>query len=129
MKTILVDAVDAFIVENEDGSYGVDEQMREMLDGYDNPKVVVTNANKEERVEFGMDTIPDGYELYSLDHSPEKTDPEYFKRLLKEKDLGVNDVVYFEHNLDAVKSAKSLGIASFHYQRDLGALKVFLDSE
>jgi len=41
-----------------------------------------------------------------------------------------DDVVYFEHNADAVKSAESVGITAYNYdkdKKDLEALKKFLD--
>jgi len=44
--------------------------------------------------------------------------------------LSVEDVVYFEHNEDAVKSAQSAGIKTYHYdkdKKDLKSLKKFLD--
>jgi hypothetical protein len=50
--------------------------------------------------------------------------------MLVHYNLDVNDVIYFEHSIDAVKSAESVGITSYFYDataKDLGALKVFLD--
>ena len=44
--------------------------------------------------------------------------------------LTKDDVVYFEHNPEAVKSAQSVGITTHYYdpdKKDLGALKIFLD--
>ncbi len=43
--------------------------------------------------------------------------------------LSKDDVIYFEHNENAVKSAKTVGIKSYHYdheEKDLVALKKFL---
>jgi hypothetical protein len=45
--------------------------------------------------------------------------------------LNVEDVIYFEHNTDAVKSAQSVGIKTYYFdkdKRDLSALKDFLIS-
>ena len=45
--------------------------------------------------------------------------------------LAPEDVIYFEHNLEAVESAKSRGIKTFHYdkeKKDLESLKVFIKS-
>jgi hypothetical protein len=50
--------------------------------------------------------------------------------MLKHFNLSADDVVYFEHNEDAVKSAQSVGINTFHYDKDakdLEALKKFID--
>jgi len=69
------------------------------------------------------------YEVFTLKHSPEKTDPKYFEIMLQHFGLSKDDVVYFEHNLEAVKSAKSVGIKSYYYDsktKDLEALKKFL---
>ena len=42
----------------------------------------------------------------------------------------IKDVIYFEHNPDAVKSAEAVGIAAYYYdkdKKDLESLKIFLD--
>lgn len=122
MKTILVDAWKTFIDEN-----GVNSKMQEILDGYHNRKIIVTNANDEEVLKYGMVNLP--YELYTLKHNPDKTDPEFFKRLFEHFNLSANDVVYFEHTPAAVESGRSLGITSYYYDSekiDLEGLKVFL---
>lgn len=124
MKTILVDAVDTFVIKGE----GIFEEMHELLEEYPNRKIIVTNANDEEMKKFGLNDVP--YEVYTLKHQPNKTDPKYFETLLKHFHLKAQDVIYFEHNIDAVQSAGSLGIISFHYdadKKDLASLKGFLD--
>ena len=128
MKTILVDAVDAFVVENADGSFSIFREMQELLDGYENRKILLTGANDEQYKEFGLDKMP--YEVFTLKHDPEKTDPEYYRRMLKHFGLAAGDVVYFEHNPEAAKSAESVGIKTLYYnpeKRDLNELKKFLD--
>lgn len=67
----------------------------------------------------------------TLKHNPEKSNPSYYQKMLEHFGLSANDVVYFEHSPDAVKSAESVGITSYYYdheKRDLGALKSFLDA-
>ncbi|MBI4067088.1 HAD-IA family hydrolase [Candidatus Gottesmanbacteria bacterium] len=125
MKTILVDAVDTFVIEGD----GIFQPMLELLEQYPNRKIVLTNANDEQMIEFGLTNLP--YELYTLKHNPDKTDPRYFETMLENFKLTPEDVVYFEHNLEAVKSAQSLGIISYHYdsdKKDLESLKTFLDN-
>ncbi len=39
--------------------------------------------------------------------------PKYFETLLEKYDLAPEDVVYFEHDKGAVKSAESVGITSY----------------
>jgi HAD superfamily hydrolase (TIGR01509 family) len=124
MKTILVDAVDTFVIEGE----GVYKPMHNLLEQYPNNKIIVSNANDEEIVPFSLTNLP--YELYTLKHNPDKTDPIFFQKLFGHFNLEPKDVVYFEHNPEAVKSAQSLGIISYYYdpvKKDLEALKAFLD--
>ena len=71
------------------------------------------------------------YEFFTLRHDPEKTNPEYYKIMLKNFNLSTKEVIYFEHNPDAVKSAQSVGINTYFYnndKKDLGGLKKFLDA-
>lgn len=124
MKTILVDAVDAFVIEGE----GIFKQMHDLLETYPNRKIILTGANDEQFVEFGLDNMP--YEVFTLKHNPEKTDPKYYQLLLQHFGLKAGDVIYFEHNPEAVKSAQSLGITTYPYdpdKKDLVTLKTFLD--
>lgn len=100
--------------------------MYQLLEKYPNRKIVVTNANDEQIEIFSLNKLP--YELFTLKHDPEKTSSEYFKILLNNYNLGKDDVVYFEHNAEAVRSAELLGIKAYHYKAgDLDGLKKFLD--
>ncbi len=124
MKTILVDAVDAFVIEGQ----GIYKPMHKLLEEYQNRKIILTGANDQQFVEFGLDKVP--YEVFTLKHNPEKTDPEYYKTMLAHFNLHPKDLVYFEHNPKAVDSARSVGINSYFYdfdKKDLDALKKFLD--
>ncbi|OGM18512.1 hypothetical protein A2686_02835 [Candidatus Woesebacteria bacterium RIFCSPHIGHO2_01_FULL_38_10] len=126
MRTILVDAVDTFVIEGK----GIYKPMFDLLQNYPNRKIILTNANDEQKVEFGLTSLP--YELFTLKHNPDKTDPKYFESMLKHFNLKSRDVVYFEHNPEAVKSAQSVGITSYFYdpdKKDLKALKLFLDEK
>ncbi len=123
MKTILVDAVGTFVVDEK-----VFSPMHDLLEEYPNRKIVLTNANDEQVVSFGLTDLP--YKLYSLKHNPDKVDPNYFKTMLEHFNLTSDNVIYFEHSKDAVKSAKSVGITSHYYdpeKKGLKALKTFLD--
>lgn len=125
MKTILVDAVGTFVIEGE----GVYQPLLALLEKYSNRKIILTNANDEEMVQYGLMGLP--YEMFTLKHNPDKTAPEYFKKMLKNYSLTPEDVVYFEHNQVAVKGAQLVGITSYCYdpeKKDLDALKIFLDS-
>lgn len=56
--------------------------------------------------EFGLNAMP--YEVFTLEHEPEKTNPEYYETMLNMHGLCSGDVIYFEHNIDAVESARSI---------------------
>ena len=123
-KTVLVDAINGII--NEDGT--LFQEMYDLLEKYDNLKIILTGANDEQFKKFNLHEAP--YDVFTLEHNPEKTEPEYFNRMLKYFTLTANDVIYFEHNADAVKSAESVGIKTYFYdhtKRDLEALKQFID--
>lgn len=124
MKTILVDAADTFVIEGQ----GVYKPMYDLLEKYPNKKIILTNASDEQMEPFYLVNLP--YELFTLKHNPDKTDPVYFQKMLAKFNMTKDDVIYFEHNLKAVESAQSVGILSFHYdsdKKDLDALKDFLD--
>lgn len=126
MKTILVDAVYAFVVETENG-FAIFEPMRALLDTLPHRKIILTGADDEQFKVFGLGNMP--YEVFTLKHQPEKTDPAYYEKMLEHFQLDKADVVYFEHNAEAVKSAQSVGITTYHYdneKKDLGALQDFL---
>ena len=125
MKTILVDAVHCFVIVDQ----GIFEKMHDLLETYHNKKIILTGANDEEQKKFGLDKMP--YEVFTLKHDPEKTDPKYFQLMLEKYGLNKNDVIYFEHDHKAVESARSIGINSYHYdneKKNLTALKNFLDN-
>ena len=129
MKTILVDAVDAFIIEDK-GDFKIFKEMYDLLETFPNRKIILTGANDEQFKKFGLDKMP--YEVFTLKHNPEKIDSKYYEIMLKHFSLSKDDVVYFEHNPEAVKSAQSIGIKTYYYdsdKKDLKALKDFLSSK
>ena len=122
-KTILVDAVDCFVIEGE----GIFKEMHDLLDTFPNRKIILTGANDEQFKQFGLDKMP--YEVFTLKHNPEKTSPKYYEIMLRSFGLSKDNVVYFEHNPNAIKSAETLGINSYYYdvqKKDLESLKKFL---
>jgi FMN phosphatase YigB (HAD superfamily) len=123
MKTILVDAVNTFVIKWE----WINLEMQKILDKFENKKIILTNANSEEKIKFWLNNLP--YELFSLEHNPNKTNSKYYKIFLEKYNLKSDDVIYFEHNLEAVKSARSIWINTFHYdkdKKDLESLEKFL---
>jgi HAD superfamily hydrolase (TIGR01509 family) len=112
MKTILVDAVNTFVIYGK----GIFEPMHKLLETYPNKKIILTNANDEEFERFGLNKMP--YEVFTLKHNPDKTDPTYYQIMLKHFNLNPQEVIYFEHNENAVKSAQKSGILVYHYDKD-----------
>jgi HAD superfamily hydrolase (TIGR01509 family) len=128
MKTILVDAIDGFIIENSEGAFEIFEEMHKMLEEFPNKKIILTGANDEEFKKFDLDKMP--YEVFTLKHDPEKTNPEYYKKMLGHFNLAPEDVTYFEHNPEAVESARSVGIKTHFWdneKRPLRELAIFLE--
>lgn len=125
MKTILVDAVDCIVSLTGE----IFQDIHDLLETYPNRKIILTGANDAQFKMFGLDKMP--YEVFTLKHDPEKIDPTYYTTMLEHFDLKVEDVIYFEHNPEAVESAEKMGIKSYFYDndsKDLVALKNFLDS-
>lgn len=123
MKTILVDAIHG-LIDVEGNVFG---EMHEMLEGFPNKKIILTGANDEQMEKFKLNDAP--YEVFTLKHDPEKTDPKYYEMMLEHFNLKAEDVIYFEHAEDAVKSAQSVGIKTYFYdseKKDLESLKKFL---
>ena len=126
MKTILVDAVYTFVIE-DNGIFKPFKEMYDLLETFPNRKIILTGADDEQLKKFGLDDMP--YEVFTLKHNPEKTDPKYYEKMLKHFSLNKDDVVYFEHDENAVKSAKIVGIRTYNYdskKKGLITLKDFL---
>lgn len=124
MKTILVDAIHCFVIKDE----GINKSLQKMLDKYKNKKIILTGANDEEMEKFDLDKMP--YEVFTMKHDPDKTDPKYYEMFLSKFNLKAEDVVYFEHDEKAAETARSIGIKTHVYEaekKDLIALEVFFD--
>lgn len=102
MKTILVDALDTFCFEDK----SINQEMHDLLETFPNKKILVSGANDEQFEMWGLSKMP--YEVFTLKHHPEKTDPKYFETLLQHFELSKNEVVYFEHNQRRWKVRKRL---------------------
>ncbi len=128
MKTFLIDAVYCFIVESK-GGFSIFIEMYELLESYPNRKILLTGARDEDIERYGLDKVP--YEYFTLKSDPKKSNPEYYTTMLRHFHMKPDDVVYVEHNPDAVESARSVGIETYLYDRekkDLDALEKFLSS-
>lgn len=125
MKTILVDAINTFIIKGQ----GIDQEIFDLLESFPNRKIVLTNATDERMEESDFSGVP--YEIFTLSNDPNKSDPEYYHLMLSQLMLSTDEVIYFEHNPEAVESAESVGITTYHFdheERDLVSLRDFLQS-
>ena len=84
MKTILLYAVDCFVIE-ENNSFKIFEKMYDLLEKFPNKKIILTNANDEQIKKFNLDKIP--YEVFTLKHNPDKPNPKYYETMLQKLDL------------------------------------------
>lgn len=127
MKKILVDAVNTFLIKRNE-TFEIFKELYVLLETYPNKKIILTNANDEQMEKFGLNDMP--YEIFTLKHDPDKPDHRYFNKMLEHFNLKPENCIYFEHNKDAVKSARAAGIKTHHYDKDkqdLSELKEFLD--
>src|SRR4051812_43230637 len=107
MKTILVDAVYAFV-----SNYGeIFQEMYDLLEKYPNRKILLTSTGDDLWKQRKLDEMP--YKVFTLKNNPPKSDQEYYKRLLKDYSLKAEEVIYFEHNQEAVTSAELVGIKTY----------------
>ena len=122
MKVILVDAYKTFVTDE-----WINLEMQRMLDKFENKKIILTNADKDKQEKYGLVNLP--YEMFTLNANPPKTDSNFYKIFLEKYNLNSDEVIYFEHNLDAINSAKSVWINTYHYdfgKKDLSELERFL---
>lgn len=122
MKTILVDAYNTLVTDE-----GIFMEMHILLEKFPNKKIILTNADEEKQRELGLVNLP--YEMFTQSFDPLKTDSQYYKNFLEEYNLWVEDVIYFEHDEAAVKSAQTVWINVYHYNKDtkdLESLERFL---
>ncbi|MDC0506219.1 HAD-IA family hydrolase [Candidatus Gracilibacteria bacterium] len=122
MKTILVDAYNTLVTDE-----GINQDMYQMLEKFENKKIILTNADTEKQVELGLVDLP--YEMFTMSFNPFKSDPNFYTTMLDEYNIAVGDTIYFEHNKEAVESARSVGIQTFQYDyenRNVDAVERFL---
>lgn len=125
MKTILIDAMYTLIDTN-----GIlDEKIQEILDRYDNPKIILTNMRVETFQKYAMDLLP--YPVFTLSREPSKLEPLYFEMLMEEYSIFAHECLYIEHNKEVVACAESVGINTNYFdseKRDLKLLEEFLEN-
>jgi superfamily II DNA or RNA helicase len=80
------------------------------------PTTVVTNAPPE-GIREQLSEYP--FDVYSQQGEPRKEDPEFFRELLKEKQVSPEEVFYFDHNPANLAAARKAGIRGVPYASDI----------
>ena len=120
MKTILVDAWNTFVKNKK-----IDLRLMKILEKFPCDKIIVTNANLSEQKDLGIINMP--YSVFSLSHNPEKTNKLYFDILCNEKKLKKEELLYIEHNIVSVETAKTFGIKSILFNENYLEIEEFLN--
>src|SRR3989338_798951 len=108
-KAILVDAINCLI----DKKTGLNKELASFLKKTGNKIIVATNADPKE---IKLQLKECNFEVFSLMKSPGKGHPDYFRRLLERHNLNPDEVIYFDHDKDNVRSAEILSIKSDLHQ-------------
>jgi leucyl-tRNA synthetase/ADP-ribose pyrophosphatase YjhB (NUDIX family) len=129
VDTILIDAVFCLINKTESGM-SLNQELFDYLERLPQRKIVVTNAKDQNLVTIKQ-LVGDKFEVFSLRFDPEKTDPKFYETMIKNLSIDTSSTIYFDHNTDNLKSAKSNGIHCFQYtsnQQAISTLKTLFDT-
>jgi len=108
-KTILVDGM--FCIYDKE--FNVNKELLKIINSFNARKILVVNGFREKGKQA---LIGSGFLAFSLEEEKIKKDnPEYFKILLSRYNLKLDEVLYFDHDENNVKTAKNLGIISTQY--------------
>ncbi len=111
IKAILADAVNTLT----DKEKGLNKELADILQDSGKNIIVVTNANPDE---IKNDLRDYNFQIFSLLKKPDKSNSKYFKELLKQYSLSSQEVIYFDHKEENIKSAQELGIKSILYRNN-----------
>ncbi len=124
IKAILVDAINCLFNKDRE----LNEELLNILKSYNTKLIIVTNADlKDPKNNPIIELKKQNIDIFSLKGNPEKTSPEYFKEFLKKHKLQPEDIIYFDHKEENIKSAKSIGIISELYKNNKEA-KEFVEN-
>ena len=119
-KAILVDAMNTLI----DKEKGLNEELAKALQETSKKIIIVTNTDKKE-IEKYLENY--NFEIFTLNKNPDKSNPKYFKELLNQYHLSPEEVVYFDHKEENIKSAKENRINSIIFKNNK-QIKEFIDN-
>ena len=114
MKTLLVDAVRTIITSDKEytiDTWWLNKDLADYLTTLNNCRtIVVTNAPGSKLAKIQRYLSDYDFEIYSLENNPWKTDPEFFKKLLQDKQIEASDCFYFDHKQENLEAAIMNGI-------------------
>ncbi|MEK6819842.1 MAG: alanine--tRNA ligase-related protein, partial [Nanoarchaeota archaeon] len=122
ISTILVDAIGCIVNENGD----INRELVNFLSLLNKKIIVVTNASKDDKRLNVLSQInildkiagKKGVEIFTLNKKPDKTNPDYFRQLLKKYNLVKEDIIYIDHSEENLNSARESGILSELYKNN-----------
>ena len=125
IKAILVDAIHCLFDENRD----LNRKLFNLLKAYNVPLIIVTNANLNDSKNKSIVELSkkENIEIFTLNKNPDKSNPDYFRELLKKYNLKAEEVIYFDHKKENVESAKKANIIATLYEGKIEEIKKFID--
>ncbi len=118
-KAILVDAINCLI----DKGKGLDKEIAEFLNNL-NVKIIIVTNTEEKEIKSKLEKY--NFDVFTLLKNPDKSNLDYFKILLDKYKLKAEEVIYFDHKEENIKSAKSIGITSELYKNN-GQVEKFIE--
>jgi|GEM_PF-1890526 len=124
VTTILIDAIRCII--DSDENYESDTrklniELADYLKTLTQKILIVTNAKEEKLIQLKVLIKNYPFEVISYFGTPEKSDPEYFTRLIKDKNLNPKEIYYVDHRESNHLSAIEAGITNIHLHTDTQA--------
>ena len=118
--TILVDGMFCLY----DKEFKINQELLDIINNFGTWNILVVNGFKEK----GYSLVDSSnWAPFSLEEEGIKKDkPEYFKRLLNQYQLTPEEVIYFDHDKNNVKVAKSIGIISKQFT-NIKSIKEFIE--
>jgi HAD superfamily hydrolase (TIGR01509 family) len=113
-KTILIDAINClFQIRND--KIELNKELADFLNKLPCKKIILTNA-KEDILSQMRSLVKDyAFELYSLEFNLEKSNPEYYKKAIKDLNIDLKSTIYFDDSAVNIISAKSNAVLSYQY--------------
>ncbi len=122
IKFILVDWINCLY----DKERGLNRELAEILQKTEKKIIIVTNADIND-INNKLGTY--NFEVFSLNKNPDKSNINYFKKLLDKYNFKASEIIYFDHKTENVKSAESLNIKSIQYKNNNQIKKFIEDNE